>query len=62
MDDGFSAYTVRGEGSSCEVEELTTHLIMTCNDELSVSAAKSTKYGKGLRATINFLNIRGVTL
>ena len=38
-----------------EVEELVMHLIMKCNDEPSVSAAKSVTYGKGLRETITFI-------
>ena len=40
-------YTFRGEGSLCELEDLVTHFIMTCDDEPSMSAAKSVTYGKG---------------
>ena len=39
----------------CDVEKLITHLIMTCNDEASFSAAESVVYGKLLRATIAFI-------
>ena len=49
---------VRGEGLSFKVEDLITHIIMTCNDDPSVSADKSVTYGKGLRATIIFLKVQ----
>ena len=60
---GFSAYTMRGEGSSCEAEELAPHHIMTYDNKPYVSAAKPVTYRKGPRATITFLKrLGGVTL
>ena len=47
-------YTVRGEGSSCNIEELVLYLIMTYDDEPFIPAAKSVTYGKRLRSTIVF--------
>ena len=43
----------------CKVEELITHLIMICDDEPFMSAAKSVTYGKVLIETIIFLKVRG---
>ena len=31
-------------GSPCEVDNLTTHLVITCDEEPSVSVAKSVTY------------------
>ena len=39
-------YTVRVEGSSCEVEEIFMRLITTFDEDPSVYASKSFTYGK----------------
>ena len=56
VDEGFDTYTVRGEGllSELDVEELVTHFVVTCNDEASISAAKSMTFEEGLSTDINF--------
>ena len=51
-DEGFSAYAVRGEGSSSEVEELGMHLVLTYDDEASIDAAQSVTYVEGCGAAI----------
>ena len=44
----------------CKVEMIFMNLVMTCNDEPSVSAAKYLMYRKLLRSTIAFiLEVRG---
>ena len=40
MDEGFVAYTVRGEVSLIKVEELVTNFIVTCNYEASIATSK----------------------
>ena len=59
MENGFAAYVVRWEGSSSEVEETALHFVVTCDDDYSMSEAKSATNGKGLRTYIIFYKIRG---
>ena len=47
-------YTLGGEGLLFKVDKIVLNLIMMCNDELYVSAAKFMTYRKGLRVTIKF--------
>ena len=55
MDEGFAAYAVRGEGLCIELEELViAHFVVTCDDNSSVVAAKSVRYGEGLRSDVAF--------
>ena len=58
---GFSTYKFRGEGSPYEVEEIITYLIIMCDDDPSVSAAKSVTYRKLLRVNITFFWLGEVT-
>ena len=62
MDEGFYAYTGRGEGSFCEVQELVMHSVVACNDESAIAADKSVIYIEGLRSAITiFWRFWGVT-
>ena len=62
MDEGFNAYTVRGEGLLSEVEELVMNFIVTFNDKESVTAAKYVTYGEVMSITVAlFLKVRRVT-
>ena len=45
-----------------ELDEILAHIIMTCKHDTSVSADKSVKYIKVMRATVAFLKVRGLTL
>ena len=40
--------------TSWEEEELSTHSIVTCDDESSVAADKPVAYGEGMRASVTF--------
>ena len=61
-DDGFSAYTVRGEGLPSEVEELVIYFVVICDYEASIAAAQSMTYGEGCGAAVSFfLQVWGVT-
>ena len=57
--EGFSAYTVGVEVLLCEVEKLVMHLIMTFDDDPSVSADKSLVGRKGLISNMIFFRVRG---
>ena len=60
VNEGFSAYAVRGEGLPSKVEELVTQFIMTCNGDTYVSTAKSVTYGYVMREAVIFiLKVRG---
>ena len=55
VDEGFAAYSVKGEGLPFKLDKLVTHLAMMCDDKPSVSAANYVTYIKGLRETIAFI-------
>ena len=59
MDEGISAYTVRGEGLSRNVEDLTTNFILAGNDKSYVSADKYMTHGERLRSAVAFLRLGG---
>ena len=61
--EGFTAYTLRGEGFYGEVDDLVTYIIVTCNGDTSVSAADHVTHRKGLQETVIFyLKVRGVNV
>ena len=62
MYEEFYLYAFLVEGSSYEVENLVTHLIVTCDDDTYVSAAKSLTYRKLLGSTVTFFHVSGVTV
>ena len=51
----FSAYTVRREFLSVEVDDIFMYLIETCCDNASVAADERLMHSKGLQATITFI-------
>ena len=54
LDEGFSAYAVRGEGLSGKVDDLVTYLVVTCYDKTTVAAAGRRTHIKVLQATAAF--------
>ena len=52
MDESFAAYTVRGEGSLIELEDVVTHFIVMCNDNSSVSKSTFVTYRKGMTSVV----------
>ena len=48
-------YAVRGEGLSGKMDDLVTYIIVTCDDDTYVDAAKRLTHRKGPQATIKFL-------
>ena len=46
---------MRGEVLSRYVEKLTMNFVVTCDDEASITAAKSMTYGEELIVAVNFL-------
>ena len=62
MDEEFTVYTSREEGSSNEVHDIITYFILTCNGVSYIATSKSLTYRVGLRAANEiFLEVRGVT-
>ena len=47
-------YAVIGEGLSSEVEELVTYLVVTYDNEASVTASRYVTYGEGLNVDVTF--------
>ena len=58
MDEGFAAYSVRGEGSLSKVQDSVMHFVVMYDDESFVVAAKSVTYGEGLREAVKYLKVR----
>ena len=52
VDEGFTTYAVRGEGSLSDVEYLVIHFFVMCNEEASVAAVKSVTYEEGLIVSV----------
>ena len=63
VDEGFTYYTVMGKGLYCEMDDIVTYLIVTCNDKIYVSTVQCVMHQRGLHATIVFvLEVRGVNV
>ena len=54
IDEGFTLYAVKGEGSSRVVEELFMHFFVTCDEEASVVAAQLVMYREGCGTAVEF--------
>ena len=63
MDEGFAAYSVRGEGLSGEVDDILSYHIITCDGNNSIAASKRIIERKVLQSTVAFtLKFRGVNV
>ena len=54
VDEGFSAYAVRGERLSVMVDDHFPYIVLLCDDETSVATSERIIHMKGLQATIVF--------
>ena len=57
LDEGFAAYTVRGEGLLILVEDIVMQFIMMYDDKASVTAAQSVAYWEVLREALKILRL-----
>ena len=49
------AYSVIVEGLSCEVDNIITYIIVTCDDKISVREAHRVMHQNGLYVTVAFV-------
>ena len=54
VDEGFDTDAVWLKGMFCEVDELITHFIVTCNDESDIFSIMCVVCGEGLVNTVTF--------